>query len=397
MKVLGCFLILICLSACTNKKPDPLYSIPTWSPDTGNKLSHFVVAISNNEHGKLASVKTPIPEQILIAGAEHSIEYGGPRVLSGYIDILRKRFKNNLVLLDSGRFIKSGSNSEDTDSLRALYAHLNYDGILFSEEEVIKFIENAKEFNPVKLPYINSNIIDLKTKRLLTKNVELDSRLITKGDLKIGIIGITSYDGKKIKANDHFKGLYFEKPAVTFLEFKNKLKRKGAEVIILMANFKTNCESKMPPRTLNSPRPSWAKIYCQDKKDDLLRFLKRIPRGSLDLLVLANNTKQLRGFLIDTPVITTPPSSGFLSMVEMFYDKKLKKLVWDKSLLHPKVQLCESFFKVTSDCSLTNEVPGYKERLIRLKKSSLQIKPATFLGIEVKPDLSVNSFLPILK
>lgn len=397
MKALSLLLILICLSTCTNKKSDPLYSMPLWNPESGNKLSRFVVAVSNNEHGKLGSVKTLIPEQILTPGAEHSIEYGGPRVLSSYIDILRKRFNNNLILLDSGRFINSNSKLEDIKSLRKLYTHLNYDGILFSEVEVIQFLDNAKDFNPLKLPFINSNIIDLKTKKLLTKNVELDSRLIVKGDLKIGIIGITSYDGKKIKANDHFKGLYFEKSAVTFLEYKNKLKRKGAEVIILMANFKTSCESKMPPRTLNSPRPSWAKIYCQDKKDDLLRFLKRIPRGSLDLLVLANSTKQLRGFLIDTPVITTPPSSGFLSMVEMFYDKKKKKLVWDQSLLHPKIQLCESFFKVTSDCSLTTEVPGHKERLIRLKKSSLQIKPATFLGIEVKPDLSVNSFLPSLK
>ncbi len=397
MKVFSFVIILILAFSCTKKKQDPLYSMPTWNPEAGDNLSRFVVAISNNEHGALGSQRAPIPEQILVPGAEHSIEYGGPRVLSGYIDILRKRFKNNLVLLDSGRFIKSSSKIEDIESLRKFYTHLNYDGILFSEEEVIQFLENAKKFNPTKLPFINSNIIDLKTKKLLTRNVEMDSRLITKGDLKIGIIGITSYDGKKIKANDHFKGLYFEKPAVTFLEFKNKLKRKGAEIIILMANLKTSCESKMPPRTLNSPRPSWAKIYCQDSKDDLLRFLKRIPRGSLDLLVLANNQKQLRGFLIDTPVITTPPSSGFISMVEMFYDKNQKKLVWDKSLLHPKIQLCENFFRVTSDCSLTTSAPGYSERLIRLKKSSLQIKPAFFLGIEVKPDLSVNSFLPILK
>ncbi|MFT6068417.1 MAG: hypothetical protein ACJAT2_000184 [Bacteriovoracaceae bacterium] len=371
--------------------------MPSWNPETGNQLSRFVVAISNNEQGGLGSQKAPIPQQILVPGADHSITYGGPRVLSGYIEILRKRFKNNLVLLDSGRFIKSNSNIEDIESLRKFYAHLDYDGILFSEEEVIQFLENAKTFNPAKLPFINSNIIDLKTKKLLTRNVEMDSRLVSKGDLKIGIIGITSYDGKKIKVDDHFKGIYFEKPAVTFLEYKNKLKRKGAEIIILMANLKTSCESKMPPRTLNSPRPSWAKIYCQDSKDDLLRFLKRIPRGSLDLLVLANNEKQLRGFLIDTPVITTPPSSGFLSMVEMFYDKKQKKLVWDKSLLHPKIQLCQNFFSVTSDCSLTTEVPGYKDRLMRLKKSSLQVKPAFFLGLEVKPDLSVNSFLPILK
>lgn len=397
MKELSLILILIFLQACTNKKSDPLYSMPAWSPENRAELNHFVVAISNNEHGKLGSLKAPIPEQILVPGADHSIEYGGLRVLSGYIDILRKRFKENLVLLDSGRFIKSSSNTEDNTSLRKFYTHLGYDGILFSEEEVIQFLDNAKSFNPGKLPFINSNIIDLKTKKLLTKNVEMDSRLISKGDVKVGLIGITSYDGKKVKASDHFKGLYFEKPAVTFLEYKNKLKRQGAEIIILMANLKTNCESKMPPRTLNSPRPSWAKIYCEDKKDDLLRFLKRIPRGSLDLLVLANNSKQLRGFLIDTPVITTPPSSGYLSMVELFFDKKLKKLVWDKSLLHPKIQLCENFFKVTSDCSVTTEVPGYRDRLDRLKKSSLQVMPATFLGIEVKPDLSVNSFLPILK
>lgn len=397
MKIFGWLLFSLLLSTCTNKKPDPLYSMPYWNPETGNQLSRFVVAISNNEHGKLNSEKAPIPKQILTPGAGQTIAYGGPRVLSSYIEILRKRFKDNLILLDSGRFIKSTSNSEDKESLRKFYSHLNYDGILFSEEEVIQFLENAKEFNRNKLPFINSNIIDLKTKRLLTRNIEMDSRLLIKGNLKIGLIGITSYEGKKIKANEHFKGLYFEKPAVTFLEFKNKLKRKGAEVIILMANLETNCESKMPPRTLNSPRPSWAKIYCQDNKDDLLRFLKRIPRGSLDLLVLGNSSKQLRGFLMDTPVISTPPSAGFLSMVEMFYDKKQKKLVWDKSLLHPKIQLCKSFFKVTSDCSLANEVPGYRDRLTRLKDSSLQIKPAVFLGLEVKPDISVNSFLPILK
>jgi hypothetical protein len=398
MKQLIWFLnLLLIIASCTSKKPASLYSMPSWKPDSGSHLTRLVVAISNNEQGKLNSEKAPIPKQILSPGSDHSIEYGGPRVLSSYVSILRKRFKKNLVLLDSGRFIKSSSNREDRESLRKLYAHLNYDGILFSEEEVIQFLDDAKDFNREKLPYINSNIIDLKTKKLLTRNVEMDSRLITKGGIKIGIIGITSYDGKKIKANDHFKGLYFEKPAVTFLEYKNKLKSRGADIIILMANFKTSCESKMPPRTLNSPRPSWAKIYCQDKKDDLLRFLKRIPRGSLDLLILANSSRQLRGFLIDTPVITTPPSAGFLSMVEMFFDKKQKEMVWDKSLLHPKIQLCEKFFKVTSDCSVTREVPGYRERLKRLKKSSLSIEPAIFLGHEVKPDLSVNSFLPILK
>lgn len=389
--------ILLFTFSCNKENQDQVYSLPHWKDHQKAPLEKIAIAISNNEAGKTNSERAPIPSQILVPGLPTSIKFGGPSVLSSYIGILRKRYDNRLVLLDSGRFIKSDSNQEDQDSLLKLYKHLDYDALMFTEEEVIRFMDDPKKITNHALPYINSNIVNLRSKKLLTHKVVRDSIILNKAGVKIGIIGLTTYDGRKVISSDRFKGLYFEKPEITFLEYKNKLKRKGADIIILMANIKTNCESKLPPRTLNSPRPSWAKIYCDDKNDGLLRFLKRIPRGSLDLLVLGNSERQLRGFLLNTPVITTPPSSGYLGMAEIFYDKAAKRLVWDHSLLHPKIQLCENFFKVTSDCYLGDKIPGYNERIKRLKKSALQIKPAMFLGHEIKPDLKVNSFLPIMR
>ncbi len=392
------FFILIFLSiSCTKKGPNRLYSLPDWKEKTDGHQQRLMVAISNNEEGELRTELAPIPKNIIKPGSPSSVEYGGPSFLSSYVSILRKRFGERLILLDSGRFLKKSVNKEDQNAMLKFYNHLNYDGVLFTEEEVIHYLSNQEELALNNIPYINSNIIDLKTKKLLTKGKVTSSTILNKDGLKVGLIGLTSYEGRKVLSHEYFKGIYFEKPAVTFLEYKNILKKKGADIIILMANLKTNCESKLPPKTLSSPRPNWAKIYCQDKKDDLLRFLKRIPRGSLDLLVLTNSNTQLRGYLLDTPVISTPPSSGFLRMVEIFYDKEQKKLIWDKSLLHPKIQLCQSFFKATSDCHINANIPGYTERMRLLKSTALQLMPAIFLGHEVKPDLSVNSFLPIVR
>ncbi|MBK24154.1 MAG: hypothetical protein CME70_09160 [Halobacteriovorax sp.] len=394
---LSLFILVFLVSTCTKKGPSRLYSLPEWKEETSSNYQRLMVAISNNEEGQLRTELAPIPKNIIKPGNPSSIEYGGPSFLSSYVSILRKRFGERLILLDSGRFLKKSVNKEDQNAMLKFYDHLNYDGVLFTEEEVIRFLSNEEELISNKIPFINSNIINLKTKKLLTKGKVTSSKILLKDGLKIGLIGLTSYEGRKVLSHDYFKGIYFEKPAVTFLEYKNYLKKKGADIIILMASLKTECESKLPPKTLNSPRPNWAKIYCKNNKDDLLRFLKRIPRGSLDLLVLTNSDSQLRGYLLDTPVISTPPSSGFLRMVEIFYDKNEKKLIWDKSLLHPKIQLCQNFFKATSDCHINTNFPGYKERARLLKSTALQLMPAIFLGHEVKPDLSVNSFLPIVR
>lgn len=395
-RLLSLFLILNLIS-CTKTGSEQMYSLPHWQAEVNKPFKRLVVAISNNENGKLRSEHAPIPSQILKPGHPSSIEFGGPNVLSSYIEILRKRFGNSVVLLDSGRFLKDSANSEDQTAMLKFYKHLNYDGILFTEEEMIHYLSNKKEVKSSNLPFINSNIISLKTKKLLTKDEIWSSRIIEKNGLKIGLIGLTSYEGRKVSTHDSFKGIYFEKPAVTFLDYKNRLKNKGADVVILMASLSTSCKSQLPPKTLNSPRPNWAKIYCDKNNDDLLRFLKRIPKGSLDLLVLTNSNSQLRGYLQDTPVITTPPSSGFIRLAEIFYNEEEKKLVWERSLLHPKIQLCKNFFRVTSDCYLGENLPNYKKRISKLKKSALQIKPAMFLGHEIKPDLSVNSFLPIAR
>lgn len=397
MKLLSLTLIFLLVFSCSEDSDNQVYSLPHWKIQETDSLQQLVVAVSNNEKGHLRSELSPIPNEILKPGLPNAIEFGGPELLSSYVKILRKRYGDRLVLLDTGRFIKSASNKEDKNSIVKVYKHLKYDAVLFTEEEVIQFLDENSLLTKNDLPFINSNIIDLRSKKLLTKNVIMDAKILDKDGLKVGIIGVTSYEGRKVLNHDAFKGIYFEKPAVTFLEFKNKLKRKGAEIIVLMANLKTSCKSEMPTKTLNSPRPTWAKIYCEDKKDDLLRFLKRIPRGSLDLLVLSNSDRQLRGYLLDTPVIATPPSAGYLRIVEVFYDKKQKKLVWEKSLLHPKLKLCQNFFRVTSDCHLEARLPGYKDRLEKLRKSALQIKPAMFLGHEVKPDISVKSILPILR
>lgn len=382
--------------SCTKIVNNQLYSQPKWEQNPTN-LKQVVIAITNNEDGLLKSESTPLPNEILRPESASSIKFGGPAFLSSYIDILRKRFSNQLVLLDTGRFLKETSNQEEKTSLIRLYKHLNYDALLFTEEEVVHFLDSERKSLDKELPYINSNIINLRSKKNLTKSVIADSKILVKNGVKIGIIGLTSYEGRKVSTHDSFKGIYFEKPAVTFLEYKNKLKKKGAEVIVLMANLKTSCKSKMPPRTLNSPRPTWAKIHCEDKADHLLKFLKRIPRGSLDLLILANSDYQLRGYLFDTPVVSTPPSSGYMRMVEIFFDKNKKELIWDKSLLHPKLKLCQSFFTATSDCHLGAELDGYKDRLQLIQKSALQNSPAKFLGHEVRADISVLNFLPILR
>lgn len=270
-----------------------------------------------------------------------------------YINILRERYDDQVLLVDTGDFIANDSNKEVIKDILGHFKSLNYDAIHFSEKE-LKFV-NSKVIDQSQSSFLNTNIIDLK-KQAPYSSKRISPYVVKKvNGVKVGIMGITTFNNKDARKENYLNGLYFEDPVFSILKARKRLLRKGAKVFVLLVQ--------------------------SHKASDIKTIIKRLPPNAVHAIVSSNPT-MLNDRILDIPVIQNRGKGQYISRVELFYDTKSKKVLSENSIIHTPTKLCSQFFKATLDCHIEND--EFKEKKIELiKDESYKKEVARFLGIEI--------------
>ncbi len=345
-------IILVLLSSCTfNQVPTKVLSLPEYkSEDTRDEVVKVVIASTQNFNGQLKSQTIEIPQM----GNLPELEVGGINLLSSYIRILRKVHGDSLILLDAGDLFNEKSPEDIPRTIRA-YKELGYDGINLTDKE-LKILESMK-YNVEDLPFLTSNILDLKTLKPTSLHGSLPYKVINVSNIQIGIISVTPFKAVEDKKNNFKTGLYFEDPVLSFLKARKELRQKGINLIVLMISEKNI--------------------------DNVHRFVKRLPPNSVDVIV-SGNTKSEATLIEGIPILQNHGGGQYISSIEIFYDRQDKVVIVDKTKNNGMIKTCSKFFQSTMDCHIDQSEKWFEKRFEMIKDSKFQTVPAKFLGHEIK-------------
>ncbi|MBF0363961.1 MAG: 5'-nucleotidase C-terminal domain-containing protein [Oligoflexia bacterium] len=388
----------------------PVYSYPDWNGDEflpkeseGSTVKRIVVVSTNDFHGNLEGNS----EKFLVGSEEMKFQVGGAEVISSYVNILRKRYPQQVLLLDAGDMYSGTliSDSFKGDSVVQYYNYLQYDAVTLGNHEfdygpvaLERRVPNAKEdaqgaikkiVASSKVPFVISNVLDLATGRLVTWPGSVSSLVKRVNGVDVGIVGITTTDtpGKVIK--DNVRGLYFEKMVAAILKGAHDVRNNGAQVVLLLIHEGNDCalgsDGAGRPITkvgVNKSLENADKALC-DQSGALAELLKKLPAKSVDAVVSGHSHTLISHYFSKIPVIQAGSKGGYLARMELFYDSKEKRLLEDRTVLYAPVKTCKNFFATSLDCFRPDmkaveklEKKGGKESLLAAK----------FLGEEIIAD-----------
>ena len=229
-----------------------LYSVPHWEdgPVDSERYKRVVVVATNDSFGHIM----PHQERAVHAkkGKELVYQVGGASTLARYFEILRYRFPSQTLFLDAGNIYKGTliASFDQGESISALYNKMGYDAITIGNHDFEFGPRNPKKnishlyedpqgqlkknISLHKAPYVVSNIIDLKTARLIKWDNVRPYIIKEVNGLKIGVIGgISSLAWKSIR-KENLRGLYVRRLSESLLRYANMLRGKGAQIVIAL-------------------------------------------------------------------------------------------------------------------------------------------------------------------
>ena len=318
------------------------------------------------------------------------LKVGGVEYLSSYLDIFKKRFSQHFILIETGDVFSSKDDKLKTELLLSSLDHLKFDAVGLGLEGIKKLKRNPEVFDKHEVPFIATNLIDIKSSESLNSKKLFPYKIIEKKGVKIAILSMLPYDIISLKDKKDLAGLYFKDLIASFLATKNKLKKENASIFVLMLKTNSNCEGVLRPHSQMSADQLNMVCYGQDL---LEKFVKRLPPNSIDLIITSGKIIG-SGFLNGVPVANSWGEGKFLSQTTLFFSANRKQVLSQMTRFHAPIKICHRFFVSTEDCYVEKEnirLKGVREEL--LKKTAFDLVPARLLGHEIKKDEEVTSIL----
>lgn len=363
-------LIIAFQGSCTfNSAQTHLFSEPEWiEPSFSENTKRIVVASTHNFKGSLFEENINYP--LLSGKFNYKLKVGGVSILKTYLDILRYRYNNDLILLDSGHIFNLDDNVQNLSHLQEhavilkIYKEMEYDAVNLTDVDyrALKIV-NPKELN---IPFITSNIINLEKNLPISDYGVSPYKIINKNGVKVGIVALTSFEKVQPRNTNKFRGIYFEDPILSFLKAKKILKRNGVGIIILMSSV--------------------------NSYQDLKSLVKRLPPNSVDAIISGNtysDEKQIAGI----PLLQNSGKGQFISRIEFIIDMNDNLVLKDETKIYEKTKVCHNFFRSTMDCHNHNQEELAQDRIEMIANSSYEIVPAKFLGHEIKKNPKVEKII----
>lgn len=363
-------LIPLLLISCQKEIPNSEFSRP--NPDKKINLSidkntkRIVIATTNNFNSSVSGITDSTLKQSPMA-------IGGADFLPTYLEILKKEYKDEVLLVDAGYIVNKKKDDKVNKKTLKLFEILGYDAVLLTENEIL----NLKETYGTQLPFVNSNIMDIKKMEVTDKFNSVPFIIKKVNGVKIGIVGITSYKSK-LRAENEISGLLFDDPVARLITMKSQLKKK-ADIIIALVHMQTKCSSE-DSDDLRS---------CPDNNEKFKKLIKRFPPDLVDIII-GGDSNYAAGFVEGIPVIQNYGHGKYLGQLDIYFDTSKKKIIKEHTKIHKPLKLCSRFFKVSQDCHIDkNDIHKFKA----IRESRYQTDAAKFLGHSIVPDLDIVKYL----
>jgi len=240
-----------------------------------------------------------------------------------------------------------------------------------------RYIQSLTKSN--RFDIVNSNLFDLKTaKQMKWCGISADKIKVVNG-IKFGFIGITTPKSSKLIPDENINGIYIQNPSKSIIVKAKVLKRKGAQVVVLLANQGFDCTSLLSHQEGLHPgkvnfHPNISK-HCNTHDSELYKILQQIPPGTVDLVFTSGGKSKVANYILGYPVLQNTGNGKFFSWVDVYFDHKHNLIDPKKTIIHQPINLCHNFLKSAQDCFIGETFENE------------EVSPAFFLGneISIKP------------
>jgi 2',3'-cyclic-nucleotide 2'-phosphodiesterase (5'-nucleotidase family) len=265
-------------------------------------------------------------------------------MLAGYVNAIRKKTK--VVLVDAGDMFQGTleSNPNEGESVVQAYNALGYDAAAIGNHEFdfgplgpLAVPRNDKDdargalkarAAQAKFPMLAANLFDEETGKPVRWPNVTPSALVSKGKMKIGIIGLTSFETPKTTMAANFKGLQMAPLVPVIVDEAAALRKKGAHVIVVSAHAGGRCEKVDNANDTSS---------CK-QDEEIFQVAKALPPGTVDVIVGGHTHQQVAHVVNGVAIVQAWANGQGFSRVDLDVDIKGKRARIKQ--VHPPTALC---------------------------------------------------------
>ena len=282
-----------------------------------------------------------------------------------------------MVFVDSGSFLAEKKQHNYTQFLRN-YLDYTVGNLGVKEFQIIPTgSQNFKRYidsltRKSQFPLIASNIFDLKSANQIKWEGVVQSSIQEVNQVKIGFVGIITPNAAEKIPDRQINGLYFQNAAKKIMAQTKKLKRKGAQVIVLMGNGELDCTSQLShqekiveDKVNFSPFESY---HCDIQRNVFYKVLKQLPPLTVDIVFSNGALSKVANYINDYPVLQNKGHGQYLSWAELVFDRKHNTIDKKQTKIFQPIQLCHQFLKDSQDCYTKESIEDN------------ELVPAKFLG-----------------
>ena len=376
--------------------PGCLALAPSVQKKSQSPIETLVVLSTNDLHGSLLpiSLKTREPK----GSSPIPYQAGGAPMLGAYVRVLQQEYRDHFLWLDAGDQFQGSleSNLEQGAPVVQFYNQMGLSASAIGNHEFDFGIEPLKlRLSEAKYPYLAANIFDQSlsksTQTLTTLPNVLPSMLFYAGKLKVGVIGLTTTETPRTTTRGDLisRAYQFGDLKQATISQAARLRKQGAQILLVTAHVGLVCEpssySKVKRKATSGKLLT--RFDSQDDcgaDDELVVFLNSLPPGLIDGVISGHSHQIIHHWVAGFPVVQAGAFGRYFNLLYINYDGSTHKVLSDQTQIEGPVPVCEKFFQNQNDCN--------GERLPPVKGRG-PLVPASFHGVTLKPDASVEALL----
>ena len=238
--------------------------------------------------------------------------HGGLTLLGGYLRNLRTARAADggaVLLLDAGDTFQGGVTSDISEGLLVVDAYnaLGYDALAIGNHEFeYGAVDTASgparadmrgalkaAAARARFPFLAANVIDTATGRPVAWPNVRPSAIIDVAGLRVGIVGVMTYGGLTRTLAANVGGLDTAALAPAVEREARHLRRRGADLVLVLAHAGGQCARFDDPVDLTS---------CDDNSE-IFRLARRLPSGLVDGIVAGHSHRALAHEVAGIPIV----------------------------------------------------------------------------------------------
>lgn len=339
---------------------------------------------TNDLHGWIAPYK-------FTSGDGTAVEAGGLAAFAGYLAILRTDNPGGTLLLDGGDLFQGtlASNLVEGAVVIDAYNYLGYHAAAIGNHD---FDYGPEGPSPIAsrpgmdtvgalkarllqahFPLLAANLYDTRTGQRPDWLPGDGTLLLSIKGVRVGIVGLATPRTSETTNRVNIASLRFGELVPETLAAVERLRTRGAEVVVAVAHVGGQCRAWDDPHDLSS---------CESG-EEIVALLQGLPPRTLDAVVAGHTHQPMGHFVHDTPVIETPGNGRQFGVIELFVEPRTRKILKDRTAITPVIPVCAQVDEVTRRCD-----PASLQ-----KQSTVKLRPAEFLGQPVVEDSAMKELI----